>query len=215
MSMHDQPDQYRPESKHRGRILRVVVGCGIGLALLLLAYMFLPILDGMHARVRAKESAAAATLRTLSDLQKRYAASLPAKGFACELRSLQPIAAQNTDFSIPGEFFQTGTRFGYKFSVNSCQTDADGIARHYRLSAMWLESEAPTFRVFCSDESSVIWYSREGSEADCFAVRRQLGMVRRSTEKRSDFARVLGGVEDGRGRPSLDHGSITSTSPSS
>ena len=143
--------------------------------LLLLALMFIPVMDGHHKRQFANESSAVATLRKVIALETQYAAAHPEKGYACDLSLLRPTGQQQgADYDDPFAFLVTATRSGYKFALGNCFPDATGVVTHYQAAVVPVEHGVTGFRAFCADDSGVIWYDAEGSSTKCLASRRSL-----------------------------------------
>jgi hypothetical protein len=75
----------------------LIVAAGV-ICILCLAALCIPTLDGPNSRRRANEAVAVGKLRRITVLQKDYAASHSAKGFACQLSLLKPPAPTEGDY---------------------------------------------------------------------------------------------------------------------
>ena len=140
--------------------------------LVFVAAAIIPGLDDRHSRQRANEAAAVATLRTVTTLQRKYAAAHPEKGFACELPRLRPPEqAQDADYNPLG-FLITRTHSGYKFALVNCHSEANGEIAHYQATAVPAVRGATGFKAFCTDDSGLLWYDAAGSATDCLTSRR-------------------------------------------
>lgn len=144
---------------------RVWVGLLTALAAaVLFIALFVPTLD-INKRQRANEASAVAGIREVNDLEKRYAASNPGRGFACRLSDLTPTG----DTHDQNEFLVTGTHGGYRFAVVSCPMNPNGTTKGYEVSAVPIEPEKTGFRAFCADQAGIIWYDSSGSVEHCLA----------------------------------------------
>lgn len=142
--------------------------------LVFLAAAIIPGLDDRHSRQRANEVAAVSALRIVNELQSKYAAAHPEKGFACELPRLRPPEqAQNADYN-PLDFLITRTHYGYKIALANCHADARGVIARYQATAVPAVPRATGFKAFCTDESGLLWYDAAGSGTDCLTPRRSL-----------------------------------------
>ena len=158
-------------SSRRSRFLYALSICG----LLVVAAMFMPVLDGPHSRQHANEAAAVSKLRAVITLQNRFASAHAEKGFACELPLLRPAENQPNDVDYdPLRFLATGTQAGYKFVLGNCYAGAKGVVVQYQAAAVPIEHGTTGFRAFCTDDSGSLWYDAEGSATNCLASRRAL-----------------------------------------
>ena len=80
----------RPHRKSWRIVYYFLALCGV----LLMAGMFIPVLDGPHKRQYVNEAVSVGKLRTLNELQAKYSAANPRKGFACELAILRSTPPQ-------------------------------------------------------------------------------------------------------------------------
>lgn len=163
----------RPWSKRFRFLWALLSICG----LLIVAAVFMPVLDGPHSRQHANEAAAVSKLRAVATLQSKFASTHAAKGFACELPLLRTAENQGDgvdDDYGPLRFLTTATGAGYKFVIGNCYADAKGVVAHYQVTAVPIEQGTTGFRAFCTDDSGLLWYDPEGSPTNCLASRRAL-----------------------------------------
>jgi hypothetical protein len=160
--------------KPRGRrVWRLLYPFLVVCVVLLVAALFIPVLDGPHSRQSANQAVAVSKLLAINTLQTKYSAAYPEKGFACELALLKPAESLDDNYD-PLSFLATGTRSGYKFALENCHADAEGVVVHYQATAVPVEGGVTGFRAFCIDESGVIWNDKGGSAAKCLVSRRPL-----------------------------------------
>lgn len=153
------------------------VGVRLILAALLLGlvgfFVLIPSHTDFHNGPRQNESAAIGSLRTLNTLEAQYAATHPEKGYACDL-SLLNSAGKNNSAYDPTKALLTGVSSGYKFEIVGCEPDAQGVASHYRATAVPLRQAETGIRAFCSDESVQVFYDPGGSAASCLSMHRPI-----------------------------------------
>jgi hypothetical protein len=142
--------------------------------LLFVAAAIIPGLDDRNSRQRANQAAAVGALRTVTELENKYAAAHPEKGFACELPRLRPPEqAQEAEYDPLG-FLITRTHSGYKFALGNCHADASEVIGHYQAAAVPTVPGATGFKAFCTDESGILWYDASGSATACLTSRHSL-----------------------------------------
>jgi hypothetical protein len=154
------------------RCLYALVAAG---GLLLVALLFIPEFDGPHFRQHANEAVAVSKLRTVTTLEKNFTAAHGGKGFACELPLLRPAESEQhpVDHDLL-RFLTTGTSEGYTFVLGNCRADAKGVVVHYEATAVPVEPGKTGFHAFCTDDSGLLWYDKDGSATNCLASRRGL-----------------------------------------
>jgi hypothetical protein len=164
------------KSRHRFRpVFRVCFFVMGGLLLAgLLFLIVVPRLDGPHSRQHAHEAVAVGKLRTVIELQSKYAAAHAETGFACELAPLKPTEQRDDADYDPTGFLTTGTWAGYRFALDGCQVDKRGVVAHYQASAVPIERGTTGFRAFCTDETGIVRYDNSGLKANCLASGRAL-----------------------------------------
>jgi hypothetical protein len=170
MSEDDKGQRGEDLNRARRRSWLMVALCAV-LTILFIA-LFVPVLD-VNKRQHGNESVTVSRLRRLNELQNSYAASDPAKGFACQLAQLKPATPVGDSYD-PNEFLLTGMQSGYKFAVTGCRTDPNGVVTQYQATAVPLEPAKSGFRAFCTDQTGAIWYDSKGSAENCVASRRPL-----------------------------------------
>ena len=113
--------------KPRGRrVWRFLYPFLVVCVVLLVAALFIPVLDGPHSRQNANQAVAVSKLLAINTLQTKYSAAHPEKGFACALALLKPAQSLDDNYD-PLSFLVTGTRSGYKFALENCHADAEGV----------------------------------------------------------------------------------------
>jgi hypothetical protein len=142
-------------------------------AILVVAWISLPNLDGPHHRQFANEAASVARIREMTELQKRYSDAHPKKGFACEFALLTSMKQAPSGHESE-RFPVTGMRSGYRFDLLDCRPDQSGRVSHYQIVAVPIELGKTGFRTFCSDETRVIRYEKGESIEDCLSSRNVL-----------------------------------------
>jgi hypothetical protein len=142
-------------------------------ALLIGTALFMPTPDGPHSRQHANESVAAVKLRKINELQTKYSADHPGKGFSCALQPLWFAEPESKDYD-PLAFLKSGNTSGYKFALSSCNTDDKGRIVHYQATAVPVWLGATGYRAFCTDDSGHLWYDQRGSVANCLVSRRPI-----------------------------------------
>jgi len=143
--------------------------------LLVLALLFIPVLDGPHSRQYANQASAASKLREVTTLEKKFAAAHVDKGFTCELALLRLSKSEMNPVGYdPLWFLAAGTSSGYKFVLGNCRTDDKGVVVHYEVTAVPVEQGRTVFHAFCADDSGLLWYDADGSATNCLASRRAL-----------------------------------------
>lgn len=142
--------------------------------ILFLASMMVPKLDGPHRRQFVNEAVSVAKLRTINRLQERYSKDHPKEGFTCELSQLKSADQARDPHYDPEQFLVTGTQSGYRFMVVTCRPAPTGVIAHYQVAALPIEPGRSGFRIFCTDESGLLWYDQNGSIEDCLALHHSL-----------------------------------------
>jgi hypothetical protein len=159
----------------RRRLWRIILWPLFGLcAILLVAWMSSPVLDGPHRHQFVNEAVSVAKLRTINRLQARYSEAHPKAGFACKLSLLKSAEQAKDPHYDPEEFLISGMQSGYRFVVVTCHPGPTGVVAHYQVAALPIEPGKSGSRAFCTDESGLLWYDQDGSTADCLALRHSL-----------------------------------------
>jgi hypothetical protein len=162
-----------PNSVRKKSRFRLVMVLGAALAVIVIAALSVPELD-VHRRQVMNEVVTVTRLRRLNQLQNSYAASHPAKGFACQLPELKPATLAGDTYKPDELLFDTGSQSGYKFTLTACRTDSNGVVTQYQFTAVPLQPGITGFRVFCADHTGAMWYDSEGSAENCLAARKPL-----------------------------------------
>lgn len=133
-------------------------------AVLILAAILIP--GQIISRVARDEASAMESLHALTDLELRYAAAHPSKGFTCDFGLLKTEAPSNGE-QIHRRFLFSDSFEGYKFSLTGCEVDADGVAVQYKATAVPLLPGKTDFRAFCTDQTGELRYGVNGSAESC------------------------------------------------
>jgi len=120
----------------------------------------------MVSRVARDEVSAMESLRALTNLELRYAAVHPSKGFTCDFELLKTEASSSGKQTHEGFLFSDSFE-GYKFSLTGCEVDAKGVAARYKATAVPLLPGKTGFRAFCTDQTGELRYSVNESTESC------------------------------------------------
>jgi hypothetical protein len=161
-------------NRQRRKVWRILWPVSALCAVLVVAAMFLPVLDGPHRRQHANESVSVSKLLAINTLQRQYASAHPKERFTCELPLLKSGEPAKDSYYDPEEFLVSGTQSGYRFVVVNCHADSNGVVAHYEVTAAPVEPDKSGFRAFCTDDSGLLWYDKDGSPANCLTSRRLL-----------------------------------------
>jgi hypothetical protein len=131
-------------------------------------------LDGPHSRQAANEAAAVSKLRTIHELQTKYAVAHPQVGFSCELPLLNSERPLKDSDDSPLRFLDTGVLAGYKFAIGNCSRNPEGVVVHYEVIAFPVAQGTTGFRAFCADDTGVLWYDEAGLGTTCMASKHAL-----------------------------------------
>jgi hypothetical protein len=151
----------------------LLISVAVVFCIFLFGSLFIPTLDGPNSRRRANEAVAVGSVRRITTLQNDYAASHPAKGFACQLRLLKPTAPNRDDYDSDA-FLLSGERVGYRITFAGCEPEPNGVVTRYRIAAVPLEPGKSGVRAFCTDETGALWFEPSGSAENCLASRRTI-----------------------------------------
>lgn len=128
--------------------------------ILIIAAIAIPNLT--RSRVSANEASAVASIHAIGTAQTSYSTTFPQNGYASKLSQLGPAPDgkpnANAASLIPGELANTGVKSGYSFTLG-------GGGNTYTITATPQSPGKTGIRSFCSDQSSVIYYS--DSENGC------------------------------------------------
>ncbi len=117
--------------------------------------------------VTMNETSAAASIRAINTAQVSYAATYPARGFACSLSAMGGMGSGST----PDEHhamlldprLSNGRKNGYVFKISSC---SGSPATSYAVVAVPADPSSG-IKTFCSDQSGVLRTSSNGSPESC------------------------------------------------
>jgi hypothetical protein len=145
-------------TKRRSKVLSIV---GVVTFVLVLAAIWIP--HNMVSRVAHDEVSAEQSLRALTNLELRYAAAHPSKGFACDFALLK------TEPFSSGEEIHEGLLFseGYKFSLTGCEANSEGVAVRCKATAVPVLPGKTGYRAFCIDQTGELRYAANGSPESC------------------------------------------------
>ena len=151
-------------------IAGLVLGYGVVVLLpviLIIAAIAIPNL--LHARVAANESSATAAVRTLNTAEITYSTTHPEKGFTCALDDLK--SDQIIDAGLA-----SGSKNGYIFEIVGCKAEnPDGPNTQFQVIAYPITKNTTGARAFCSDQTDVVRYVRNGSGEDCLDHGKNIG----------------------------------------
>jgi hypothetical protein len=147
---------------HRRSVLLRVLG--VIILVLILAAVLIP--GQIVSRLARNESSAAYSLRALTDLEIRYAAARPSKGFTCEFALLKTAVPSNGNHTHDGFLFSDSFD-GYKFSLTGCETDPTGVVIRFKATAVPLSPGKTGVRAFCIDQTRELLYSVNGAAESC------------------------------------------------
>jgi hypothetical protein len=114
---------------------------------------------------RSSENSAAFSLRAIVAAESAYHASHPDRGFTCSLSDLASLSkdtgGERPMMPIDDELAR-GKAKGYVYAMTGCDSS------HYKVAAEPATS-GPRQRAFCTDESGVIKFSKNGKAATCLS----------------------------------------------
>jgi hypothetical protein len=155
-----------------------VFGPSISKPILILAFSALVACSSSEGNRRSSnENLAIRRIRTIGEMEVRFAAAHPKEGFACHLRELTTVepppewSVTEHDLQVLRDFFQTGIAGGYRFDITKCQVDSHGLTSRYELTGKPMLPGQTGIRAFCSDESRTIWFDQTGSPTQCLVSR--------------------------------------------
>ena len=122
----------------------------------------------LRARIAANEASAVGSIRSISVAEISYQAAYN-QGFTCDLAALDGAGQGQPDAAhaqLIDSTLGAGTKTGYRFALSGCEGSP---AEHYKLVAEPVSQGQTGTRTFCSDESGVIRYVKDGSGEECLA----------------------------------------------
>jgi hypothetical protein len=147
--------------KRRSAVLPII---GTVILVLILAAVLIP--GQIVSQLSRDEASAMESLHALRDLELRYAAVDPSKGFTCDFALLKMEAPSNKEQGHEG-FLVSDSFEGYKFSLTGCEVDSQGVAVRYKASAVPLLPGKTGVRAFCTDQTGELRYGVNGSAESC------------------------------------------------
>lgn len=118
------------------------------------------------SRLARDEVSAVGSLRALKNLELRYAADHPSKGYTCESAKLKTAVASNGDH-IHKRFLFSDSSEGYKFSLSGCEVDPKGVVIRHKAVAVPLLPGKTGVRAFCLDQTGELLSSVNESPESC------------------------------------------------
>jgi hypothetical protein len=126
------------------------------------------------ALIAANESMAVAAVRTLNTAEITYAATFPGQGFTCTLSDLGGMGggsgATEHHAMLVDPRLASGKKNGYVYALSACEGNP---ASRFSITAAPANPASGT-RAFCSDESAVIRFSRDGKADSCINLGKPL-----------------------------------------
>ncbi len=125
-----------------------------------------------HPRVFMNQHRTVRVLRDLNLAEHVYAAKHPDLGFACRLGDLAELAKGPTPEVDAVYWVADGntTKNAYRFEVQ-CPDGRSRPAKRYTITAVPTVPGSTGEYALCTDQSSELWYSGNGSAADCLVNR--------------------------------------------
>ena len=108
-------------------------------------------------------------VRSIQDLnlaERRYLAMHPGAGFQCTIGDLG-------EEGLVDRLTSSGTRSGYHLQI-TCPDNSSQHSSHYTITALPMAAGKSGKFALCSTESGEIWYSENGSAAECLAMRKPI-----------------------------------------
>jgi hypothetical protein len=159
------------ESTPKRRLQKLFAPVLVVVAILCVAAYFIPVLDGPNSGRAAREATAVGNIRKLTDLQNRFSAAHPEKGFTCQLSLLKSTALSTGEYD-PERFLLLDRLAGYRIKLDGCEPNHQGLVTHYWATAVPVEPGKSGVRAFCTDQSGALWYDNGGSGKKCLSARR-------------------------------------------
>jgi hypothetical protein len=143
---------------------QIRIGVAVSAGLLILGFVLLAFVPLKQDRIFMNHYRAIRSMQELLNGQRKYAAAHPQIGYACDFDSLRG----NESEVFIDALLARGKKAGYVFELRDCRLDSKGKISHFVAIA------APVDRVhgqwvFCEDERSELWFSKDGSKENCIA----------------------------------------------
>ena len=150
-------------------------GDGLALTGLIFGYMgvaIIPVLiiaaiaipNLLRARIAANEASAVGSLRTINTAQRAYATEYSSVGYACNLNKLgtfgKPSSPENAGYI--DDRLALGEKSGYRFEL-ACGSEPSS----YVVVAYPMTANQTGMRAFCTNQTGLISYSRNGTAESC------------------------------------------------
>ena len=146
----------------------------VSVVLLLLAVLFVGIFPLTTSRVFLNQRRAMRSLMDLNQAQRRYAATHPKAGFACNLSDLAAGGPwPGSSAGLIDRVLAAGVKSYYAFAIH-CQRSVDRATVGYSITAVPVERGVTGDYALCTDQEGAVWYSENGSPSDCLAKRRPM-----------------------------------------
>ena len=148
---------------------RIVLGIFV---VFLIAVVFLGIFPPSTPRILVNQRRAILSIQNASLAEHKYAATHPETGYTCNLNDL---SEQDSQVSLVDRVLASGTKSGYHFEIQCPQREGQSqkVAR-YAIIATPVNAGATGKYAVCTDQSGQIWYSENGSAADCLETRKPI-----------------------------------------
>lgn len=122
-----------------------------------------------HVHIKANETSAIASVRTLNSMETEYNSQFPAHGYACSLATLGGKQGSGTPTAeqaqLISEDLGSGSKAGYNFTISNCaKNTVNNIDQYnsYQITATPVSQGKSGNRTFCSDESGQIRFDPKG-----------------------------------------------------
>jgi type IV pilus assembly protein PilA len=131
--------------------------------ILIIAAIAIPNL--LRSRMAANEASAVGSLRTINTAEVTYASTYPSVGFAAKLADMGGLgstcsagtAPTTTNACIIDPVLTTGTKSGYTLAAVGTAGTSGAILVTYLATAVPVTNNTTGIRLFCSDQSGVIY----------------------------------------------------------
>jgi hypothetical protein len=148
---------------------RIVLG---GFVVFLIAVVFLGIFPSSAPRIFVNQRRATLSIEDVSLAERKYAARHPETGYACNLSDL---GGQGSEVGLVDPVLASGTKAGYHFEIQCAQRESQSQkVALYAIIATPVNPGTTGKYAVCTDQSGQIWYSENGSAADCLETRRPI-----------------------------------------
>jgi hypothetical protein len=121
-------------------------------------------------RIVLNQHSAVRSIEDVSLAERKYAARHPETGYACNLSDL---GEQGSEIGLVDRLLASGAKSGYHFDIR-CPQNGNQKATAYTITALPVEPGHTGTYALCSDQRGEIWYSENGSAADCLETRKPI-----------------------------------------